>query len=302
MARFLKLLILMVIVLSLPIGWKGIPAAAEGDPSPPQEVEIPGVVEKNLGGNMTTSIQGTFFGLAPNGKSPAVLMLPEMRDMTAAGETVASRTTLEAMAKQFQMKGINALTIDLSGYHWGTQKPSLLDGLADVEAAYQWLQMQPGVNPMQVGVLGSSIGANYALLLAEKYPEITSVVALSPAPDYGGLMPNPDLLKDRNVRVYAGQNELGDAEYKKWLERYPNFSAPANGHGVTMFRDTSVLESEMSVWTMDYTPADGTASLRELEDMGRSFSVCCSLPGVMMLPLIVGGSRLRFRRGRHWPA
>jgi uncharacterized protein len=49
----------------------------------------------------------------------------------------------------------------------------------DIEAALTWLRLQPGVDPAALGVIGHSVGAGAALLVAARQPELRAVVSLA---------------------------------------------------------------------------------------------------------------------------
>ncbi len=46
--------------------------------------------------------------------------------------------------------------------------------------AIDWLQAQPGVDPERIGIYGTSLGGQVAMLVGTKYPEIKSVIAIAP--------------------------------------------------------------------------------------------------------------------------
>ena len=46
--------------------------------------------------------------------------------------------------------------------------------------AIDWLQAQPGVDPDRIGIYGTSLGGQVAMLVGTKYPEIKSVIAIAP--------------------------------------------------------------------------------------------------------------------------
>lgn len=225
--------------------------SAQGDVPAPQEVTIPGVVERTLDGQMTTDIQATFYGASGDTTTPrpAVLMLPQLTTITGDGGIRADRADLHSFAQQFQAAGVHVLTMNLDGYVWGgSQSPTMMDGLQDVQAAYDWLIAQPGVDPGRVSVLGSSIGANYAMLLMAQNPAIQTGLLFSPGPDYGGLMSDPSALTGRNVLTYAGTDEVGDPVYRTWLEQISTVTTPAAGHGVSLYGDPALLAQEAEVW------------------------------------------------------
>ena len=49
----------------------------------------------------------------------------------------------------------------------------------DIEAALAWLRQQPGVDPAALGVIGHSVGAGAALLVAARQPDLCAVVSLA---------------------------------------------------------------------------------------------------------------------------
>jgi len=54
----------------------------------------------------------------------------------------------------------------------------------DVEAAYQYLTDQAGVDAHQVGLFGNSMGGAIAILYASEHPEIYATIAQSPYNSY----------------------------------------------------------------------------------------------------------------------
>lgn len=243
-------LITFVLLTAIALGITSL-LLAQGDVPAPQEVTLPGAVERTLDGQMTTDIQATFYA-APGDTTtlrPAVLMLPQLTTITSTGAIRADRADLHSFAQQFQAAGVNVLTINLDGYVWGgSQPPTMMDGLQDVQAAFDWLIAQPGVDPARVSVLGSSIGANYAMLLMAQNPTIQSGLFFSPGPDYGGLMPDPAALTGRSVLTYAGTDEVGDPAYRTWLEQISTVTTPAAGHGVSLYGDPILLAQETEIW------------------------------------------------------
>jgi dienelactone hydrolase len=49
------------------------------------------------------------------------------------------------------------------------------------EKAFAWLSVQPGIVADKVAILGGSKGAEAALLLGSRYPQIKAIVAFSPS-------------------------------------------------------------------------------------------------------------------------
>lgn len=85
--------------------------------------------------------------------------------------------------------GIGVLIFDYRGY--GRSDPARrLDRkqvLRDCEAAYTALKARPDVDPEHLGVMGYSLGGNFALQLALNHPEIRSVVCTSTFSSWPGV-------------------------------------------------------------------------------------------------------------------
>lgn len=77
-------------------------------------------------------------------------------------------------------KGYAVLTL---AYYKGPGLPNTLQEipLEYFEKAFNWLSKQSGVVPNQFAVLGGSKGAEAALVLASKFPQIKAVIAFSPS-------------------------------------------------------------------------------------------------------------------------
>lgn len=134
-----------------------------------------------------TKLRATFFSAGKPG--PAVILL-HMCNTT--------RTSWEAVAVGLSEKGINALTIDNRGFgesggpRFDVAKPEIAKELnekwpADFDAAYQFLLSQPGVDKTRIAAGGGSCGVGNAVGLAERHPEIKSLVLLAGTTDIAGI-------------------------------------------------------------------------------------------------------------------
>ncbi|HRE46803.1 MAG TPA: alpha/beta fold hydrolase [Aggregatilineales bacterium] len=253
------LLFSFIFPLLLPTIWT-IRAQTPTEQPASEEVTIPGVVEKMINKQKTTDIQGTFFPAMPKSteKRPTVLMFPQISDGDREGLVLADRMMLDPLAKALQSRGFNVLTMDISGYYWdGAKQPPLAESLKDASAAYTWLTEHPAVDPKKIGVLGSSIGANLALLMIEQYADIVAAVVLSPAPDYGGLKPNPEGVVSRPVRLYAAKSEADNPTLGTWYKQFPEVITPAEkGHGISLLTDSQTMAGDIGDWFTAKMPSE----------------------------------------------
>ncbi len=119
-------------------------------------------------------ILGQFYMPPGSGPFPAVIVLSGSQ----GGLTVRRPKILAA-------DGYAVLSLPYFNYTSpidGTQLPS-----ATIELpleyfgmAIDWLQRQPGVDPDRIGVYGTSLGGQVAMLVGARYREIKSVIAVSP--------------------------------------------------------------------------------------------------------------------------
>ena len=134
-----------------------------------------------------TRLQATFFAAAKPG--PGVLLL-HMCNTT--------RKSWEPVAKELSDKGINALTIDNRGFgesggpRFDLSAPDVIKQLnekwpADFDAAYNFLIAQLGVDKRRIAVGGGSCGVDNAVKLAQRHPELKSLVLLAGGTDLAGI-------------------------------------------------------------------------------------------------------------------
>ncbi|MDP2228554.1 MAG: alpha/beta fold hydrolase [Moraxellaceae bacterium] len=85
--------------------------------------------------------------------------------------------------------GYNVLTVDYRGYGLSSGRPDRKGVLADARAAYDYARRRPDVDPQKMILLGQSLGAANALVLAgtEPLPGLRAVIADSPFYSYGSI-------------------------------------------------------------------------------------------------------------------
>ena len=134
--------------------------------------------------------------------APAVVLLHDMGQ---------SRDEWTSFASLLQRNGIAALAIDLRGHGESTRKLTAQgavhvdvhdfsprdfeDMLLDVEAAFDWIANQPGIDKHHIGLVGSSLGANVALRYAAFNEDLAALLLLSPGMTYRGLRADEPMRK-----------------------------------------------------------------------------------------------------------
>ena len=129
-----------------------------------------------------------------------------------------SRREWEELAQRLAADGIGALAVDLRGH--GESPGGLPAGadptqtdystmVLDVKAARRFLAQRSEVTQTRVGIAGSSIGANLAVLEASTDGTVASLALLSPSLDYRGLRIEAALRKvaERPVLLVASDDD-----------------------------------------------------------------------------------------------
>jgi len=131
-------------------------------------------------------IAGTYYPVESN-NAPAVILLH------ALGK---NREEWAGIAPALQRNGIAAVAIDLRGHGESTRrltadgallvdyrsfKPKdFQDMLMDINAAFDWLAEQPGIDKTRIGIVGAGLGANLALRYSAFNEDVAALLALSP--------------------------------------------------------------------------------------------------------------------------
>ena len=118
----------------------------------------------------------TMFEAPGHQRRPALVVL---------GGSEGGITGAEYRAAAFASHGYNALAVAYfdPGGSLGTGLPRALTliSLEYFARAINWLRNQPSVDPNRLGIVGGSKGAELALLLASRHPELDAVVAYAPS-------------------------------------------------------------------------------------------------------------------------
>lgn len=201
-------------------------------------------------------LKGTFIAAGQPG--PGVILFHQCN---------RQRKVWDGLAGGLAAAGINVLTIDFRGF--GESGGTPLDKLSneevqkvvdqkwpgDVDAAFQFLLAQPGVDAHRIGAGGASCGVNQAVQLARRHPQVQSLVLLSETADAAGrqfLRANPQM--PMFLAVADDDPDPGVVQMMQWL--FSLSANPANrwqhyvagGHGVEMFAAHPELPGMIVAW------------------------------------------------------
>ena len=217
-------------------------------------------------------LKATYFAAANTG--PGVLLLHQCN---------RQRKLWDDLAQQLSAAGINVLTFDLRGF--GESSGTAFDKLSqqesadiqankwpgDIDAAFDYLVSQPGVQANTIGLGGASCGVNNSVKTALRHPkQVKSLVLLSGSTDMTG---RTFLRQQSQLPVFfsaADDDEFqGTVELLLWL--YGVSSNPGKkfvrfangGHGADMFATHPELRRMIVDWyvtTLIKTPGHAPAS------------------------------------------
>jgi alpha-beta hydrolase superfamily lysophospholipase len=171
------------------------------------------------------------------GSAPGVMLLPMLG---------RPRADWDAFARELQLYGVAALTLDLRGQGDSGGPEDWARAPGDVRAAWEALIAQPAVDRQATAIIGASMGANLALLAGADNAAVVGVIALSPGLDYHGVRPAERLaaLGARPVFLIASQDDAYSYDSVRQLaglaagaETYYFTNA---GHGTDMLRDPAL--------------------------------------------------------------
>lgn len=197
---------------------------------------------------------------APQRKYSPVVILVHMMP--------TDKSSWEKFASNLQDQGFAVLAIDLRGHGKSTIKNGqLIDyrnfsdaehaaGIADLQAAYEYLLTDPSVNTNLISFVGASIGANLSLNFAASHIDINKVVLLSPGLNYRSVKTNKTVEEygDRPILLVTAKDD--DDSYNDTQKLFElsissqkeikNFDS--GGHGTNLFKSHPELEQEIIDW------------------------------------------------------
>ena len=169
----------------------------------------------------------------------------------------------------------------LSQQHWP----------GDIDAAFDFLVSQPGVDRARIGAAGGSCGVNNAVQLARRHPEVKTLVLLAGTTNAAG---EEFLAQSPWLRLASAAHDDGRiVDMMRWLLGFSSGGANHlqeyrdGGHGTDMFAVHKDLEPAIVAWFDRHlvkNPVRATAVAAQPGPSAR-FSAALRAPG--------GGARAR---------
>ncbi len=195
----------------------------------------------------------------PNQPGPGILLLHQCNRK-------GPLTGYEGLAPLLAEEGFHVLMLDSRGFGNSRDKQyrdyhtqmELIDTKVrqDVEAAYQFLISQKGVDKNIVGVAGASCGTPQAISLAKNHPEIRTLVFISGSyMGLEGVESDYETLTDRpSLAIYSEEDRYNTPESMQTAFAKSNHKSSklivykGNVHGTPLFERDKDLEREIAIW------------------------------------------------------
>jgi dienelactone hydrolase len=192
-------------------------------------------------------------------------------------DNAKNRDEWASLLPGLQAAGFAVLTFDLRGHgestrHLTADGPKVLDHqkftardyqdmLLDLEAAYDWLSAQSGVDRNRIAIVGAGLGANLAVRYGAFNDDVAAFLLFSPAYVYQNVRADDviDKLGKRPVRICVSQfdafayescKRLTDARTKAGISAATNdlTVCSGNNHGTLMLANVKQLPGIAVVW------------------------------------------------------
>ena len=207
------------------------------------------------------NLKGTYFSAGRPG--PAMLLLHQCN---------MDRHAWDGLAADLASNGFNVLTIDYRGFGAsGGSKSTDPDTRAanrqkwpgDVDAAFEYLTSQKGVDQTRIAVGGASCGVTQSSDLAARHHEIRALMILS---GQASDVAKAYIASNSSLPVFGAASEGDTAAAKGIREALAESKNPKSvikiyagtEHGVPMFAKNPELEPMIVAWLKAQLPAAGT--------------------------------------------
>lgn len=212
-------------------------------------------------------IMGTYYP-ANQPHAPAVLLLHSI---------LRDRSVWTDFSTLLQHNGIAALAIDLRGHGESTRKLTAAgpvkidvreltardyqDMLLDVEAAIDWLQIQPDIDKKHIALMGESFGANIALRYAAVNEDLSAMAVFSPGLNY------------RGVRTDDVIRQLGRAPFHIFVSQNDDFAFKSSKRLVEIRKESGIdaATNELTVCTGSLQGTEMLKGVRSLPQIVLSW-------------------------------
>jgi len=207
------------------------------------------------------TIIGTMIRISGIEPRPACLLVHQLG---------SDRSAYNEFQKKLMEAGINSLAIDMRGHGESTQNGELdfedfrneqwAECKNDIKAGLDFLRDAESVNPLSIGIVGASIGANLAVVEAadEMIENIDNtpacLVLLSPGADYHGIQPLHRAHDLEHIPVYIASAEedrqsfRGSQSLSQAARGGELFSIPGSDHGTGLFDANPDFMAELIDW------------------------------------------------------
>jgi pimeloyl-ACP methyl ester carboxylesterase len=199
------------------------------------------------------TIAGTYY--EPSRRPAAMVLLLHM--------PTRSRADWAPLAERFAERGVGALAIDFRGHGESGALPpadpttpvARPAEVRDIQAALTWLKQRSEALPGRIGIVGASLGANLAILVAAEDTSIRALVLLSATLDFRGVRTEGALRKygDRAALLVTSQDDGYATRSARELSAVGSGPREVHlldgaGHGTMMLRRQADLVSTVVDW------------------------------------------------------
>lgn len=177
----------------------------------------------------------------------------------------SQRKAWARMGDLLAAQGFHTITVDYRGYGESGGEPA--NALpqndrqrivqekwpGDIDAAFDFLVAQPGVDRTRIGVGGGSCGVDQAIQLARRHPDVKTLVLLA-----GGTTPSSEEFLGQSpwmpIFASAAHDDGSAVETMRWVIGFSGGTAnrlkayPTGGHGTDMFAVHKDLEPSLVAW------------------------------------------------------